>query len=59
MHEFIHIFDSFANILNAKLNKQIAKQSNIEYVVNALNKGINNPGDLKGHLEGKISITLY
>jgi len=28
-------------------------------VVNALNKGINNPADQKGHLKGKENITLY
>ena len=27
--------------------------------MNALNKGINNPEDQKGHLEGESSITLY
>ena len=31
----------------------------VKYVVNALNKGINNPEDKKRHLEGKKSITLY
>jgi len=31
----------------------------VKYVVNALNKGINNPADKEGHLEGESSITLY
>ena len=36
-----------------------SKHSDIQYIVNTINKGINNPSDQKKHLEGKDRITLY
>jgi len=38
-------FYDFVDPLNEKIRKQNTKFSDMKYVVNALNKGINNPGD--------------
>ena len=47
-------FNNFYQKLNQILFKQNCKGSDIRFVVNALNKGINNPEDQKQHLdEGK------
>jgi len=59
VNEMLQNLDVYRDVLNQTLRKQNTKQSSAKYVVNALNKGINNPADQRGHLEDKESITLY
>jgi len=45
--------------LNNRLNTHNPKDRDLLYIVHILSRAINNPGDIKSHLEPNKSITLF